>query len=94
VSATPSAPTAATMPGGPATAPGPFQRYRIVDGCLAPRTIRHIYFLAHTMFKKAVKRELLLGNPCTVEKDDLPAKVDMDPEWRARAIHTRTNWSG
>lgn len=56
---------------------------------LAPRTVRHIYFVAHAMFRKALQRDLLISNPCTIDKDDLPAKVDKNPEWRARAIHTR-----
>lgn len=56
---------------------------------LAPRTVRRIYFTAHTMFEKAVQRDLLLGNPCKIDEDDLPRKVDKDPQWRAGAIHTR-----
>jgi integrase len=56
---------------------------------LAPRTVRHIYFVAHAMFRKAVQHELIVANPCSIDKDDLPAKVDKNPEWRARAIHTR-----
>lgn len=49
---------------------------------LAPRTIRHIYFQTHGMFQKAVGRELLAVNPCVLDEDDLPAKIDHDPEWR------------
>ncbi len=56
---------------------------------LAPRTVRHVYFLAHTMFQKAVQRDLILGNPCKIDSDDLPGKIDKNPEWRAGAIHTR-----
>jgi integrase len=56
---------------------------------LAPRTIRHIYFQTHGMFQKAVRRELLAVNPCVLDEDDLPAKVDHDPEWRQTAIYSR-----
>jgi integrase len=41
------------------------------------------------MFRKAVRRELLLNNPCALEEDDLPAKVDQDPAWRQTAIYSR-----
>jgi integrase len=56
---------------------------------LAPRTIRHIYFQTHGMFQKAVRRELLAVNPCVLDEDDLPPKVDHDPEWRQTAIYSR-----
>ena len=59
------------------------------DKKLAPRTIRHIYFQCHGMFQKAVRRELLATNPCVLDEDDLPAKVDHDPEWRQTAIYSR-----
>ena len=59
------------------------------DKKLAPRTIRHIYFQCHGMFQKAVRRELLAVNPCVLDEDDLPAKVDHDPEWRQTAIYSR-----
>jgi integrase len=59
------------------------------DKKLAPRTIRHIYFQCHGMFQKAVRRELLAANPCVLDEDDLPAKVDQDPEWRQTAIYSR-----
>jgi integrase len=56
---------------------------------LAPRTVRHVYFTAHTMFEKAARRDLLLGNPCKIDEDDLPGKIDKNPEWRAGAIFSR-----
>ena len=59
------------------------------DKKLAPRTVRHIYFQCHGMFQKAVRRELLAVNPCVLDEDDLPAKVDHDPEWRQTAIYSR-----
>jgi integrase len=59
------------------------------DKKLAPRTVRHIYFQCHGMFQKAIRRELLAANPCVLDEDDLPAKVDHDPEWRQTAIYSR-----
>jgi integrase len=56
---------------------------------LAPRTVRHIYFQTHGMFERAVRRGHILVNPCNLDEDDLPAKVDKNPEWRATAIYTR-----
>lgn len=61
---------------------------------LAPRTVRHIYFTAHALFEKAIKHELIVRNPCCLDEDDLPAKVDRDPEWRAGAIHSRSELEG
>ena len=55
---------------------------------LAPRTVRHIYFTMHAMFRKAVPR-LIDINPCSIDTEDLPAKIDRDPEWRATAVFTR-----
>jgi len=52
---------------------------------IAPRTVRHIYFTMHAMFRKAVPR-LLAVNPCAIDSDDLPAKIDKNPEWRATAV--------
>ncbi len=59
------------------------------DKGLAPRTIRHIYFQTHGMFQKAVRKGHLVVNPCNLEEDDLPAKVDRNPEWRSTAIYSR-----
>ena len=58
-------------------------------GTLAPRTIRHVYGLLHTMFRDAVVDELLVGNPCVLKRHDLPKLVDRDPTWRAGAVFTR-----
>jgi hypothetical protein len=52
---------------------------------LAPRTIRHVYFTMHAMFRKAIAR-LLDTNPCSIDSEDLPSKIDKDPEWRASAV--------
>jgi integrase len=55
---------------------------------LAPRTIRHIYFTMHAMFRKAVPR-LIAINPCSIDTEDLPAKIDKNPEWRATAVFSK-----
>lgn len=55
---------------------------------LAPRTIRNIYGLSHTMFRDARIDEVIDSNPCELKRDDLPAKVDKDPEWRNAATYT------
>jgi len=59
------------------------------EGKLAPRTIRGISGLLHTMFKRAVKEELLVTNPVMMERGTLPKNVDADPTWRPEAIFTR-----
>ena len=40
------------------------------------------------MFKKAIPR-LIDVNPCSIDTEDLPAKVDKNPEWRATAIFNK-----
>jgi integrase len=55
---------------------------------LAPRTVRNIYFLTHAMFQKAMP-EFIAVNPCCLQEDDLPGKVDKDREWRSTAIFSR-----
>ena len=60
------------------------------EGKLAPRTIRSLSGLLHTMFKRAVKDESITTNPVMMERGTLPKKVDKDPTWRAEAIYTRT----
>jgi integrase len=59
------------------------------EGKLAPRTIRSLSGLLHTMFKRAVKEELIAANPVQMERGTLPKKVDKDPTWRSEAIYTR-----
>ncbi|HEY6038082.1 MAG TPA: hypothetical protein VIV58_27565 [Kofleriaceae bacterium] len=56
---------------------------------LAPRTIRNIYGVTHTMFRDAAIEEVIETNPCMLKRDDLPAKMDKDPEWRSAATYTR-----
>lgn len=57
-------------------------------GELAPRTIRHVYSTLHRMFRDAVADELMPSNPCVLAPDELPAKADKDPAWRATAVYT------
>ena len=42
----------------------------------------------HAMFKKAIPR-LIDVNPCSLDTDDLPGKIDKDPEWRATAVFSK-----
>jgi integrase len=58
-------------------------------GELAPRTIRHVYGVLHTLFRSAFVDELVTANPCTLEPGVLPQNADKDPEWRSTAIFTR-----
>jgi integrase len=57
-------------------------------GVLAPRTIRHVYFLLRQACHEAVVDELIAANPVQVKKGDLPGKEDKDPLWRAEADFT------
>lgn len=61
---------------------------RVAGKGLAPRTQRHVYDAMRAMFGRAVPR-LLETNPCSIHTEDLPAKKDVDPEWRPNAIFTR-----
>ncbi len=60
----------------------------VAQRALAPRTVRHIYFTMHAMFRKAVPRVIDV-NPCSIDTDDLPSKIDKDPEWRATAVFSK-----
>lgn len=59
------------------------------DAAIAPRTIRHISGLMHSVFKSAVIEDLIAENPIVYERGVLPKKVDKDPLWRNKAIFTR-----
>jgi hypothetical protein len=59
------------------------------DGKLAPRSIRQVSGLLHTMFKSAAIEEVIAANPVQYERGTLPKKVDKDPTWRHEAIYTR-----
>ncbi len=56
---------------------------------LAPKSRINIYFTMRPMFRKAVGKGLIEVNPCKLDEDDLPAKIDADPEWREKAIFAR-----
>lgn len=60
------------------------------DSTLAPKTIREISGLCHTLFNSAIIDELITENPVKYEKGVLPKKLDKDPSWRRQAIYTRT----
>ena len=59
------------------------------EGKLAPRTIRQVSGLLHTMFKSAAIEEVIDANPVIFERGTLPKKADKDPTWRHRAIYSR-----
>lgn len=59
------------------------------EGKLAPKTIRQISGLMHSVFKSAEIEELVTSNPVKYERGVLPKKVDKDPTWRHEAIFTR-----
>jgi len=59
------------------------------EGKLAPRTIRHVYFLLRQMFRDAQVDEVVPSNPCVLPKGVLPGKKDKNPAWRATAVFTR-----
>jgi integrase len=56
---------------------------------LAPRTVRKVYGLLHTLFADAVAEELIAQNPCVLRRGDLPKNIDKDAEWRATAVFER-----
>lgn len=56
---------------------------------LAPKTIREVASILHTMFKSARIQGLVGENPVMFERGVLPKKIDRDPAWRAQAIFTR-----
>jgi integrase len=58
------------------------------DKKLAPRTIRNIYRMLHTMFVDAKVEGLIVSNPCELPRDALPEKRDKDATWRATAVFT------
>lgn len=58
-------------------------------GNLAPRTVRHVYGVLHTLLHDAVVDELILANPCALKRNDLPKLIDATPGWRATAVYSR-----
>jgi len=57
---------------------------------LSPRTIRHIYAVLSNLFRCAVASEMLPATPCVLPRGVVPPSVDKDPEWRERAVFTRS----
>jgi integrase len=48
-----------------------------------------VYGAVRLMFKDARREELITENPCVLDKRDVPAVVDKDPEWRPGARYSR-----
>lgn len=61
----------------------------IEAGKLAPKTVLNIFGTLRTMFHDAVVDEVITATPCVVSRDELPAKIDKDPEWRELATYER-----
>lgn len=59
------------------------------SGKLAPRSVRNVYGVLHTMFHDAHVEELIESNPCVLKRGDLPKKIDKDPTWRPGAVFAR-----
>ncbi len=55
---------------------------------LAPRSIRAVYGMLHTMFVDAKMEGLISSNPCELPRGILPKMRDKDPLWRATALFT------
>jgi integrase len=58
-------------------------------GTLAPRTVRHVYFLLRQALHDAVADETIAVNPAMVSKSEVPQKRDKVPGWRSGAVFTR-----
>ncbi len=58
----------------------------------APGSVLVSYDTLKAMFGAALRAELILANPCNLRSADgeLPKDVDADPQWRAKAIFTRS----
>jgi len=56
---------------------------------IAPRTLRNIYGVIHTLFRDAAIEELIPSNPCILSSKELGPNEDKDPEWRATAVYDR-----
>jgi integrase len=61
----------------------------MADKGLAPKTRLNVYRAMHAMFRRALKAKLLEHSPVEMDDEDLPARIDADPEWRATAVFTR-----
>ncbi len=58
-------------------------------GTRAPRTQLHVYRTLSAMFTRAKRDELIDENPCNLERNELPKKVDAKAGWRTNAVFTR-----
>jgi integrase len=56
---------------------------------LAPRSIRNLYGMLHTLFIDARMERLIAANPCELPREALPKKRDKDPLWRSSAHFSR-----
>jgi len=65
-----------------------FRRLRI-EAKIAPKTIRSVYGVVRSLFRDAVRSELMEATPCVLTRQDLGPAADKDPEWRAHAVFTR-----
>lgn len=57
-------------------------------GKLAPKTIRHIYGLLVTIFRRAVRDRLIASSPCLLEKHELPSPHELSPRSREPGAYT------
>ena len=65
----------------------------IAKRALAPRTVRHIYFTMHAMFRKAVPR-LIDANPCSISTPRItPSRFTRTPSGERRPSSVRTSSS-
>ncbi len=55
---------------------------------LAPRTVRHVFGVTHSMFRDASVDDVVEANPCVLKHGELPGKIDKDSEWREAATYT------
>jgi integrase len=61
---------------------------RSLQGLLAPRTVRNIFFEVRQAFQDAVLEEIIPGNPMILRRGTLPRVADKDPTWRPLAVFT------
>jgi integrase len=64
-------------------------KVKMRDGKLAPKTVRTISGVMHSLFKSAMIDRVVATNPWIFERGVLPKKLDKDPTWRAQAIYSR-----
>jgi integrase len=59
------------------------------NAIMAPRTLRNVYGVLHTLFRDAIIDELVQSTPCVLSTRELGPKEDKNPEWRAGALYDR-----